>query len=148
MKFKLKRIAKGLLFCWLMTLYSCENDSSVTNDLISKDKTIVNTREYFKNNKPNLEALEYTKTVDWDNAILLNNDGEQAIEVPLILFDNTSTNVVEDQDYKTYMRLLFIKNITVHIIRLILSILPKINHSIIMINLLIYLILVLNIQDI
>ena len=111
MRFKLKNIAKGLLFCWMMTLFSCENDSSVTNEIISKDNTIIKAKEWLENNKPNLEALEYTKTIDWNNAILLNNDGEQAIEVPLILVDGISTNVVEDKKYKTHMRLLLIKDL-------------------------------------
>ncbi|OMQ09093.1 hypothetical protein [[Flexibacter] sp. ATCC 35103] len=111
MRFKVKSVVKGLLFCWGMAFYSCENDSSATNDLTNKDKTIINARKYFENNKPNLEALEYTKAVDWKNAILLNNNGQLAVEVPLQLLNNTSTNVLEDKDYKTYMRLLFIKNI-------------------------------------
>ncbi|WP_264537696.1 hypothetical protein [Flavobacterium sp. N1736] len=111
MRFKLKPIAKGLLFCWIMTLYSCENESPATNEIISKDKTISKAKEWLENNKPNLEALEYTQTVDWNNAVLLNNGGEEAVEVPIVLKNNISTNVIEDQDYKTCMSLLFIKNV-------------------------------------
>lgn len=76
----------------------------------SQQQTIQNAKRWFGNYDPSLEILKFTEVIDWDNAIVLDNKGEQAIEVPLKLRDNIFTNVVEDIQYNSYMRLLFIKD--------------------------------------
>lgn len=86
---------------------SCQVDD---NETTNQEPAVIHAREWLEKNKLNLEVLSYTKTIDWDNAMLLNKNGEEAIEVPLILVNNISTNVIEDKDYKTHMRLLFIND--------------------------------------
>jgi len=104
MKKKLHRITKGVLFCFLLVMLGCENDKTVSD----QDSELVKAREWFENQNQNLEALSFTKKIDWDNAIITNGERGLAIEVPLLLIDNTSTNVVEDKEYKTHMRLLLL----------------------------------------
>ncbi|KQW99456.1 hypothetical protein [Flavobacterium sp. Root420] len=105
---KLRRSISFLAISTAVLLSSCQKDEI---ELTNQESSVLNAKEWFENTKPNLEALKYTETIDWSNAIVLDNDGEQAIEVPLKLIDDASTNVVSDIEYKTFMRLLLIKNI-------------------------------------
>lgn len=95
-------ISFGILFTRCQT----EEIQSINENIA----TTTNAEKWFKNNNLNLEVLKYTKNVNWDNAIIINTDGRKAVEVPIILINNTSTNVTEDKDYKTNMRLLFIED--------------------------------------
>lgn len=104
------RLRRSISFLALSTvafLACCQKDDI---EVLKQESSVLNAKEWLENTKPNLEALKYTETLNWNNAIVLDNNGEQAIEVPLKLISNTSTNVVDDIEYKTYMRLLFIKN--------------------------------------
>lgn len=85
----------------------CQNDDIETT---SDDLAISSVKEWFGSNGHNLESLAYSKKIDWENALLTNGDEAKTIEVPLILLDNTTTNVVDDSGYKTYMSLLFVSN--------------------------------------
>lgn len=85
----------------------CQNDETGASE---KESAVLKAREWLENSNPSLEALKYTQSISWDNAIVLDKEGEQAVEVPLRLTENTLTNVVEDTRYKTYMRLLLIKD--------------------------------------
>ncbi|WP_173968167.1 hypothetical protein [Flavobacterium collinsii] len=85
----------------------CQSDEIKTT-VINSDITAV--KEWFDNNSPNLESLNYTKKIDWENARISIEGDAKTIEIPLMLFNNTSTNVIDDTDYRTYMSLLFILN--------------------------------------
>lgn len=71
---------------------------------------VTNAKKWFETNKPNLQALQYTKAIDWNNAIVTESVKGKTIEIPLILINNTTTNIEEDNSYKNYMRLLFIED--------------------------------------
>ncbi|WP_433778333.1 hypothetical protein [Flavobacterium anhuiense] len=86
---------------------SCHNDE---NGILEQKMAVSDAREWLQANKPALEALKFTESINWNNAIVLDNNGEQAIEVPLALMGNAATNVVQDSAYKPFMRLLLIKN--------------------------------------
>jgi hypothetical protein len=102
-----KTISFFTLSCAIIVA-SCQNDEI---EKLNQDPAVVNAEKWLENNKYILEVLKYTEDIDWSNAIVLNNNDEEAIEVPLKLVKNTSTNVIDDIDYKTYMRLLLIKNL-------------------------------------
>ena len=104
---KLRKSISLLTLSTVALLVSCQKDEI---EALNQESPVLNAKEWLENTKPNLEALNYTETINWKNAIVLNNNGEQAIEVPLKLISNVSTNVVDDMEYKTYMRLLLIKN--------------------------------------
>lgn len=106
MTYKIKKTISFLAFSIAIIFGSCQKDEI---GALNQESAVIKAKEWFDNNKPSLEALKYTETVDWNNAIVLNNDGEQAIEVPLKLVDNASTNVSDDLKYKTFIRLLLIK---------------------------------------
>lgn len=104
---RLRKSISLLTISTAVLLVSCQKDEI---EALNQESPVLNAKEWLENTKPNLEALNYTETINWKNAIVLNNNGEQAIEVPLKLISNASTNVVDDMEYKTYMRLLLIKN--------------------------------------
>ena len=108
MNHKVSRSISLLSLSSAIIFAGCQKDEI---GILNQDSAVISAKEWLETNKPDLEALEYTQTIDWNNAILLNNDGEQAVEVPLILENNASTNVVNDSEYKTHMRLLLIKDI-------------------------------------
>ncbi|MRX41094.1 hypothetical protein GJU43_17550 [Flavobacterium sp. LC2016-23] len=85
----------------------CQTEEMESNP---ENFAVKNAKNWFENNDVNLEVLEYTKNIDWDNAVIIDEEGRKAVEVPLVLIKNTSTNVIEDKDYKNYMRLLFIED--------------------------------------
>lgn len=105
---KLLRSISFLALTTAVFFASCQKDEI---EISNSESSVLNAKEWLEKTKPNLEVLKYTETVDWSNAIVLDNNGEQSIEVPLKLISNASTNVVDEIEYKTYMRLLFIKNI-------------------------------------
>ncbi|CAA9197210.1 hypothetical protein FLA105534_01520 [Flavobacterium bizetiae] len=105
-----KTIRKSITFLTLGTAVffaCCQNDEI---GKLEQDSAVSDAREWLESNPTSLEALKYAKTISWENAIILNNNGEQAIEVPLKLAEGATANVVQDEDFKTYMRLLLIKN--------------------------------------
>jgi hypothetical protein len=108
MNFKLKKTLYVFIFMCMTVLFSrCQTDEIESN---YENPDVTNTKSWFENNNINLEVIKYTKIIDWNNAILIDEHGRKAIEVPLILMENTLTNVVKDKDYKTNMRLLFIED--------------------------------------
>lgn len=76
-----------------------------------QNKAVTVAKKWFENSRLQLEALAFTETIDWNNAIVTNGEMGRTIEVPLMLKPNTNTNVVTDEDYKTHMRLLFVPDI-------------------------------------
>lgn len=85
----------------------CQNEDA---EFDNKEPAVISAKKWFENNNLNMEALAFTESIDWENAILTKAENKNAIEVPLILNENTTTNVVEDLDYRTYMRLLFVQD--------------------------------------
>lgn len=107
---KLKKTISIIAFVFLGVFFSrCQKDDDDA-ELSSTSIDAVSAKNWLEKSSVNLDVLKYTKKIDWDNAVLINEEKEKAIEVPLLLEDNVMTNVVEDQDYKTHMRLLFIKD--------------------------------------
>jgi hypothetical protein len=94
------------LFIFLLSM-SCQNEESEIDD---KTVPVANAKKWLEINKPKLQALDYTETIDWKNAIVTDGNTGKIVEVPLILVPNTVTNIGEDGSYKTYMRLLFLEN--------------------------------------
>jgi len=105
---KTKNILNLLVLTYVSTFMTgCQSDEIKTT-VINPDITAV--KEWFDNNSPNLESLKYTKKIDWENARISIEGDAKTIEIPLMLFNNTSTNVIDDTEYRTYMSLLFILN--------------------------------------
>ena len=107
MRHKLK---KNLILSFLsiaVFLTACQNEEIGSANL---PVDVTNAKKWFDTNKPNLQALQYTKAIDWNNAIVTENTKGKTIEIPLILTNNTTTNIEDDKSYKNYMRLLFIEN--------------------------------------
>lgn len=104
MSSKLKNITSlfvFLLFC------SCQNEEV---GLEIESGPITNAKKWLETNKPKLQAFEYTEKIDWQNAFITDGAKGRVIEVPLLLLTNTTTNVVDDDSYKTHMRLLFMED--------------------------------------
>lgn len=89
----------------LITFTSCENESI---DLKNQDVSITNTKAWFEKNKPSLKVLEYTKTIDWEKAIVTDGTKGKVVEVPIFLNDKVVVNVDYDKSLKSYNRLMFI----------------------------------------
>lgn len=105
MKKKLKNIAKILVVSVLLTSCASEN-----LDIPNQDPSMVKAKKWFEASKPNLEVLDYTNTIDWNNAIVTNGIVGTVVEVPLILKENTTTNIGDNGPYKTNIRLMFIED--------------------------------------
>ncbi|WP_316635445.1 hypothetical protein [uncultured Flavobacterium sp.] len=101
---KLKIITS--LFVFLLLL-NCQNEEV---GLDTESGSVANAKKWLEINKPKLQALDYTKEIDWKNAFVTYGDEGKVVEVPLVLVANTSTNVVDDSSYKTHMRLLFMED--------------------------------------
>ena len=91
----------------VLLISSCQTEEG-TLDIESGP--VANAKKWLEINKPKLQALDYTKKIDWQNAFVTDGDDGRVVEVPLILVANTSTNVVDDGSYKTHMRLLFMED--------------------------------------
>ncbi|MCC9018719.1 MULTISPECIES: hypothetical protein [Flavobacterium] len=108
MMHKLKNVTSVFIFISMTLLFSrCQ-----TEEIESNNESLItaNAKKWFEKSETSLDVLKYTKLIDWNNAVVINEEGRKAVEVPLVLLNNTSTNVVEDKDYKSYMRLLFIED--------------------------------------
>ncbi|GEM_PF-1410289 len=104
---KLKKIfCLTIIASICMTMIRCQTDETTENTQLSD---ISAARSWAENNKLNLEALNFTEEIQWQKAVVSSIQSTTTIEVPLLLSKNTTTNVIEDKDYKTYMSLLFIK---------------------------------------
>lgn len=112
MKQEFKNVLKLLsIVCITFLLSNCSNDGLSENQEINQSTKVEDAKKWFENSNQDLQALEFTKSIDWDNAIeATNEEKKRTIEVPLKLIDNTTTNVIEDKDYKTYMSLLFVED--------------------------------------
>lgn len=102
-----KIIAVISLISVVILFSRCQSEET---EIANKKASVISAKEWLENNEINLEALAYTETIDWDNAIETDGENGKMIEVPLKLKANTSTNVVLDENYKTYMRLLFVED--------------------------------------
>lgn len=107
--FNLKFRNKGIFFVlWIvfpLFLVGCQAD---TNEVEPQNSSFGSVKEWFESKNHHLEALPFIEKINWENAVVSNIEGERIIEVPLTLKENTRTNVVDDNSYKTYMSLLFI----------------------------------------
>lgn len=99
---------KVLVYFFLpLLLTSCQNEEDRVG---VKSVSVSNAKKWMEINKPKLQALDYTQKIDWNNAIITQGNEGEVVEVPLIILPNTLTNVGEDDSYKTFMRLLFVKD--------------------------------------
>lgn len=105
MKKNLKNIVKILIVSVLLTSCASEN-----LDKSNQDPSMVKAKKWFDTNKPNLEVLNFTNSIDWNNAIVTSGIVGTVVEVPLILKENTNTNIGDDESYKTNIRLMFIED--------------------------------------
>ncbi|MEN2416187.1 hypothetical protein [Flavobacterium mesophilum] len=103
----LKKSTSLLVLAATALLACCQNDEE---GISQQESAVSAAKEWLEKNDPGLEALQYAEAVSWENAVVLDNDGEQAIEVPLELIPGTSANVTGDTGYKTHIRLLLIRN--------------------------------------
>jgi hypothetical protein len=107
MKNKLQNPFSYLMAGTVLFFACCQSDDST---IPKQELAVSDAREWLESSRPDLEVLKFAESINWDNAIVLDNNGEQAIEVPLALMGNATTNVVQDSAYKPFMRLLLIKN--------------------------------------
>ncbi|TCN60017.1 hypothetical protein D0809_08805 [Flavobacterium circumlabens] len=111
---KLKKAASIFILISVGVFLSrCQQEENEAPDIQKREqnKAVTAAKKWFENSRLQLEALAFTETIDWNNAIVTNGEMGRTIEVPLILKPNTNTNVVTDEDYKTHMRLLFVPDI-------------------------------------
>ncbi|RUT69589.1 hypothetical protein D0817_15565 [Flavobacterium cupreum] len=111
---KLKKAASIFILISVGVFLSrCQQDENEAPGIQKKEqnKAVTAAKKWFENSRLQLEALAFTETIDWNNAIVTNGEMGRTIEVPLMLKPNTNTNVVTDEDYKTHMRLLFVPDI-------------------------------------
>ncbi|MRX41764.1 hypothetical protein GJU43_20980 [Flavobacterium sp. LC2016-23] len=110
---KLKKAASIFILISVgVFLSQCQQDENEAPDIKKREqnKAVTAAKKWFENSRLELEALAFTETIDWDNAIVTDGEKGRTIEVPLLLKPNTTTNVVTDAAYKTYMRLLFVQD--------------------------------------
>jgi hypothetical protein len=100
-----KRVAIIALFALFISLTNCVNESI---DSSNQNNSVANAKKWFELNKPSLSVLNYTKSIDWNNAIASTGDMGTIIEVPLLLKDDVLAKIGDDNSYKTYNRLMFI----------------------------------------
>jgi hypothetical protein len=100
-----KRVAIIALFALFISLTNCVNESI---DSSNQNNSVANAKKWFELNKPSLSVLNYTKSIDWNNAIASTGDMGTIIEVPLTLKESIQAKVGDDNSYKTYNRLMFI----------------------------------------
>lgn len=111
---KLKKAASVFILISVGVFLSrCQQEETEAPGIQKREqnKAVTAAKKWFENGRLQLEALAFTETIDWNHAIVTDGEKGQAIEVPLILKPNTTTNVVADEKYKTYMRLLFVPDI-------------------------------------
>lgn len=110
---KLKKAASIFMLISVgVFLSQCQQDENEAPDIQKREqnKAVTAAKRWCENSRLQLEALAFTETIDWDNAIVTAGEKGRTIEVPLLLKPNTTTNVVKDAAYKTYMRLLFVQD--------------------------------------
>lgn len=88
-------------------LTSCASENL---DVPNQDPSLVKAKKWFEASKPFLEVLDYTNSIDWNSAIITNGIVGTVVEVPLILKENTTTNIGDNGPYKTSIRLMFIED--------------------------------------
>ncbi|SFZ95253.1 hypothetical protein SAMN05428642_1201 [Flaviramulus basaltis] len=118
MKQKLKNYFKiGTLFFGIVLLFTnCEQQ--VINEELKNQTNSYETeltalaKDWFNQSKNNLLILNYTKTIDWEHAIVSNGNNGDIIEIPLILNNDYSVKYNKDTSITSFYRLIFVKDQT------------------------------------
>jgi hypothetical protein len=100
-----KRATIIALLTLFITLTNCVDESI---DSPNQNNSVTNVKKWFELNKPSLSVLNYTKSIDWNNALMSKGDMGTIIEVPLSLKEGVQAKVGDDNSYQTYNRLMFI----------------------------------------
>jgi hypothetical protein len=104
---KLKKPLKILcLLLFLTTFSNCENESAIQSN---QDPAVIEAKNWLEKNNPKLTILNYTKQIDWDQAIITDGSKGKVVEVPITLNNNTEIKK-GDEIIKSYNRLIFIKD--------------------------------------
>lgn len=97
-----------------LLLNNCQKEELISEPLNEKSnpeyELISKTKDWYEQNKHNLIILNYTKTINWGEAIVSNGLNGLIVEVPLILNDNIGTQFSLDKSLISYHRLLFLKD--------------------------------------
>lgn len=89
-----------------MNFVRCEKDNV---EIIKQDNSVANVKSWLEKTNPGLKILDYTQTINWDNAIITNGDKGKIIEVPILLKGNLVVKTIDNKDYYTYNRLMFLE---------------------------------------
>jgi len=92
------------MFTFLCFIVSCNVEDNLNSE---QNSTITATSKWFDESGVDLPILHYSKTPNWQNAIVSKKGNQTIIEVPLLLNDNFK---VQNGDAQTYNRLLFCKD--------------------------------------
>ena len=107
MKKKLKKILEiTTVIVLIMTFVCCEKDNV---EIIKQDNSIANVKSWLEKTNPSLKILDYTKTINWDNAIISNGDKGKITEIPILLMGNLIVKTIDNKDYYTFNRLMFLE---------------------------------------
>lgn len=92
------------MFAFLCFIVSCNVEDNLNSE---QDSTITATSKWFDESGVDLPILHYSKTPNWQDAIVSKKGNQTIIEVPLLLDNNFK---VQNGDAQTYNRLLFCKD--------------------------------------
>ncbi|URM38891.1 hypothetical protein [Flavobacterium anhuiense] len=104
---KTKKIIKILCLLLFSIIFSnCENESTIQSNA---DPAVIEAKNWLEKNNPKLTILNYTKQIDWNQAIITDGSKGKVVEVPITLNNNTEIKK-GDKIIKSYNRLMFIKD--------------------------------------
>jgi len=93
-----------ILFAFFCVLNSCNVEDSVIKE---QNSSVAETSKWFNESGVNLPVLQYSKPINWQDAIVSERETETIIEVPILLNDKLK---VQNDNTQTYNRLVFIKD--------------------------------------
>jgi hypothetical protein len=106
---KFRKISKVLfVFVSVVFVTNCTNEEIGREEPIL-DAKVIEAKNWFDDNNPELTILKHTKEISWSAAIITDGVKGTVIEIPIVLKDNVVVTS-ESQPLKTYNRLMFTPN--------------------------------------
>ena len=105
---KLKGFNKVILFGLSLLLSGCSSEELISDTSGIAQKTeITEAKNWLEHNNPNLSILEHVQIIDWENAIVSSGDLGTVVEVPVTIKENLVARIGNDNETKSYHRLMF-----------------------------------------
>lgn len=100
----------GIIFFVSCTTENVQLDQTAKQNSVLKQSNIVELSKLWTiNNSDSLAILKDIQKIDWDNAVVSNNDKDETLEVPLLLKNNIKVSYLETKN-EVNNKLLFIKD--------------------------------------